>query len=138
MPTTQREKITFLLLNYLALEGAQTHFDKLLPADNKNIRLLYNDICKLSPPATWDHDQGIYDYTRARPTTGESDAQKCWHYLKAIRNNLFHANKAKQPDTPDRLNDLLDWSLKFISELNKEEHDIGQQAKKIRETLQIN
>ena len=136
MSTTQKEKIVSFIIDFIALEGAKEHFGAELPATNQNIEKLYQKILVIGFPGEWDETQYIYDYTGAHIPSG-THTEMCWHCLKTIRNNLFHANKAKRPDIPKRLTELLDLSNSFMKELNKGENEIGQHAKAIREKLQI-
>ena len=39
-----------------------------------------------------------------------SEFENCYKCLRLLRNNIVHANKAYEPDTPQRLTDLLDWA----------------------------
>lgn len=135
MSNDMQDKIVFFLLNYLALEGAKEHFGKVLPPDNEAINKLYNRLKGIGFPGEWDDAQRCFDYTGVA-NKGKSDVERCWNALRIIRNNLFHANKAVIPDTPERLYDLLDWAKRFIEAL-MQDNDLGGQAKDIKYLLNI-
>jgi hypothetical protein len=130
----REEKIISLFINYLALEGAQMHFDAPIPDEN-----LFEDIrieIQAKPPQIWD--KSINDYKDDPNTRAYTNNFKySWYCLKLIRNNLFHANKAMKPDTPERLDFLLNWSDKFIKKIYRTDCELAKRAKEIKSILQI-
>lgn len=136
MTLTNKDKISYLLLNYLAMEGARNHFGVGLPPDSPKIEALYDKISEMGFPGEWDFDQKIYDYT-GNAIKGSTQCERCWNALRIIRNNIFHANKAARPDTPERLQALLDWSMAFTAELLSENSKLGLKTKEIKQTLNI-
>lgn len=129
---TQEQRIVFILINYLALEGAQNHFTATLPPDEL-FESLKQEMQIQSPPQFWRNH-----YVDNREIKDELPAfEYAWKCLKGIRNNLFHANKAMQPDTPERLDFLLRWSVDFINAIYDADGDLARKAQKIKEVLQI-
>ena len=132
--STREEKIISLFINYLALEGAQAHFNALIP-DEKLFEKIRKEI-QSKPPQIWD--KSIDDY-KDDPNIGTctNDFKYSWYCLRSIRNNLFHANKAMKPDTPERLDFLLNWSDKFIKKIYETDCALSNRAKEIKGILQI-
>jgi hypothetical protein len=69
--------------------------------------------------------------------TNNNNFSYCFDCLSIIRNNLFHANKAFEADTPERLDFLLDWSIDFIKEIFQEEGDLKNKSIEIKRKLCI-
>lgn len=129
-----KEKISTFLLNYMVLEGAKEHFNQTLPKENKSITLFYSRLEDIGFPKRWNEGDNTYSSPNNQ---GHTVTEKCWNQLKTIRNNLFHANKAKKPDTNERLSDLLDWSNDFMNELLKSNYAIGEKSLEIKKVLKI-
>jgi len=134
---TRKDRIVYLLLNYIALEGALTHFNEKLPKDNNCFDSLYREIEEKGFPEKWDKAQDMYVSTN-EDINGDTNCKLCWSCLKLIRNNLFHANKARKPDTPKRLDFLLDWSYRYIDNILSGNYSVSIKAKEIKDILEIN
>jgi len=93
--------------NFLALEGAKEHFGASLPKDNEVFDRLHTQIKENGYPCRWSKKNCTYEDATIK---GNSNCEKSWHCLEVIRNNLFHANKAMEPESNERLLFLLKWS----------------------------
>lgn len=134
MSGSMEDKIIFFVLNYVAISGAQESFRIALPKDNAPINKFYADIEKIGFPQEWDGNNQKY---RSVQMAGNTNCEKCWSCLRLIRNNLFHGNKAFKPDANERLEELLNWSVSFMTELLKADYDIGKKANEIKNVLGI-
>lgn len=95
----------------MALEGAKEHFQEMLPND-ETFHTYLDDLQRIRPPEMW-----IGKSYRAYGNDGISGStaiEKCWNALSICRNNLFHANKAREVDPPERLEQLLDWCVSLL------------------------
>lgn len=129
---TQEQKIVFILINYMALEGALEHFGAERPSADcfDTLKLTIKE----QRPQYWNK----YQYEDNARITDDLDAfEYSWRCLTGIRNNLFHANKANKPDPQERLNFLLDWSVDFINVIYEKGGDLAQKSKQIKDILQI-
>jgi len=132
-PEAREEKIIYILLNYIALEGAIFHFEDKFE-DDFDCSSLLKEIDEIGIPATWDLAQQLYGYDNKRLRDG-TDAQKCWEALSRIRNNFVHANKAKIVDGAEKLEKLMDWSIQFIRHI--EENEQMPKRLSVKETFHI-
>ena len=137
----RREIIGNFLLKYMCLEGAIEHFGATLPKDNSDIVEIHERIFNDKPegrengyPLKWCEKELVY---KSKNVLGNTNCEKCWSCLKRIRNNLFHCNKAREPDKDERLDFLLNWSHLFMDELLKEESEISVYSNKIKKILEI-
>lgn len=130
----QERKIIKLLLNEMAFEGALKHFN-VPPPDLPEA--LYDEIVAIEIPKKYDGNTESYIYAQPNLPAEMSAYEKCYKYLRLIRNNIIHANKAYRPDTPDRLTELLDWAEKFIEAVYETDSDFAQCAREIKATMQI-
>lgn len=130
---TQEQKITFLLLNFMALEGAIKHFNASSPP-SELFELFKAQMKAEHPPAYWKAG----GYTANLEISDQLPAfEYSWRCLKGIRNNLFHANKAREPDMEERLDFLLDWSSEFIKTVYATNGDLAQKALAVKKALKI-
>jgi hypothetical protein len=130
----QERKIIKLLLNEMAFEGAATHFGE-LPPDVP--AALYAAIERIEIPQRYDGNTESYRYVEIEFRPGTSVYEKCYAYLRIIRNNIVHANKAYRPDTPQRLTELLDWAETFIDTVNATGSPFARRAREIKQTMKI-
>jgi len=82
-------------------------------------------------------DTESYVYAEAHFDEQKSVFENCYKYLRIIRNNIIHANKAYVPDTPKRLADLLDWSEQFIESVYETRSSFSKRAQEIKRVMQI-
>jgi hypothetical protein len=61
----------------------------------------------------------------------------CYRYLRIIRNNIIHANKAFRPDTPERLSELLSCSEELFLAVYAADCPLSERAKEIKAVLRI-
>lgn len=130
----QEHKIISLVLNEMAFEGAIKHFNEAppdLPAK------LFEDLKVIGIPGRYDGNIEGYRYVDIEFDNEKSVFENCYRQLRTIRNNIVHANKAYRPDSPERLNDLLDWAQRFIQSVYQSNSALATRAKEIKATLRI-
>jgi|GEM_PF-3237473 len=130
----QEFQLVRLLLNEMAFEGAMTHFSE--PPPDIAIEIF----CKLERigiPLRYDGTIEDYRYADIRFDDDTSVFENCYRYLRIIRNNIIHANKAFRPDPPDRLADLLNWSDELIDAVYSTGSSFAGRAREIKAVLQI-
>lgn len=130
----QERKIIKLLLNEMAFEGATNHFEEPPPDVSER---LFVEIKRIEIPQKYDGNTESYRYVEVNFDRGTSVYAKCYTYLRIIRNNIIHANKAYRPDTPERLEDLLDWAERFIDFVYETESPFSERAQEIKRTMKI-
>ena len=119
----------------MALEGALKHFNATYPPSGP-FEYFKAQMQEGNPPAYWKTSSGEY-IANAEITDDLSAFEYSWNCLKSIRNNLYHANKARQPDTPERLDFLFDWSIEFIKAVYATRGDLAQKTSAIKKILKI-
>jgi len=130
----QERKIIKLLLNEMAFEGAAKHFGEPPPDVPEQ---LFADIERIEIPQKYDGRTESYKYVEIEFRPGTSVFEKCYCYLRTIRNNIIHANKAYRPDTPQRLTDLLDWAETFIDSVYATDTPFARRALEIKQIMKI-
>ncbi len=130
----QERKIIKLLLNEMAFEGAAKHFSEPPPDVSDQ---LFVEIKRIEIPKKYDGNTESYKYVEVNFDPGTSNFVKCYTYLRIIRNNIIHANKAYRPDTPERLADLLDWAERFIDSVYEVESPFAERAQEIKRIMKI-
>ena len=130
----QERKIISLVLNEMAFEGAIKHFNEAPPALPVK---LFDDLKAIGIPGRYDGKIEGYRYVDIEFDNRKSVFENCYRQLRTIRNNIIHANKAYRPDSPERLNDLLDWAQRFIHSVNQSNSALATRAKQIKDTLRI-
>jgi hypothetical protein len=130
----QEQKIIGLVLNEMAFEGAIKHFHE-APPDLPD--KLFEDLKAIGIPSRYDGNIGDYCYVDIEFDNGKSVFENCYRQLRTIRNNIIHANKAFRPDSPERLNDLLDWAHRFIDSVYQSNSALAKRAEAIKTTLRI-
>ena len=131
----QERKIIALLLNEMAFEGAMKHFGE-APPDVP--RELFEEIVRIQIPQKYDGNTESYRFVQ--PAAFDENAtvyENCYPYLRIIRNNIIHANKAYRPDTPERLADLLNWGERFIKAVYDTNSPFAARAREIKKTMKI-
>lgn len=131
----QEHKIIALLLNEMAFEGAMRHFRE-APPDVP--RELFDEIVRIQIPQKYDGNTENYRFVP--PAAFNENAtvyENCYQYLRIIRNNIIHANKAYRPDTSQRLADLLNWAERFIKAVYDTDSSFAARAREIKKTLKI-
>ncbi|WP_147391975.1 hypothetical protein [Paracoccus onubensis] len=127
-------KIISLVLNEMAFEGAIKHFHEAppdLPVE------LFEDLKAIGIPGRYDGNIEDYRYVDIEFDNDKSVFENCYGQLRTIRNNIVHANKAYRPDTPERLNDLLDWAQGFIHSVYQSNSALAKRAAEIKAALRI-
>ncbi|MEW7996284.1 MAG: hypothetical protein AB2825_17820 [Candidatus Thiodiazotropha endolucinida] len=130
----QERKIISLLLNEMAFEGATKHFREQppeIPVD------LLEEIERIQIPKKYNGKTESYQYVRITFADDKTVYERCYTFLRIIRNNIIHANKAYQPDTPERLGDLLDWAERFIASVYETNSSFSKRAEEIKMTMNI-
>jgi hypothetical protein len=130
----QEKQIVRLLLNEMAFEGAIRHFGE-APPDIP--RELFERLETMGFPQMFDGRIGNYGYEKMAFDARLSVFENCYKFLRIIRNNIIHANKAARPDTPKRLGDLLAWSDAFIGAVYSTNSDFARRAQEIKAVLRI-
>ncbi len=51
--------------------------------------------------------------------------ENCYRQFRTIKNNIVHANKAYRPDSPERLNELLDGTQGVVNNVHKNQPSLG-------------
>jgi hypothetical protein len=156
-PKTQEEKIIFILLNYIAIEGAYKLFSTPFPKDMTETATLLEKIDGENFPEKFNdksyQKNKLADFFSSEwgkslekeldKSSEISDIYKCWLALTRIRNNICHANKAYHQDLAVRIDLLLDWSVDFINHLLSAtdsagaKHSFVVRAEEIKQKLKI-
>ena len=123
-----------LLLNEMAFEGATKHFHEDPPQIPET---LLAEIEELEIPQRYDGDTESYQYVYMTFRPDATVYEKCYKYLRIMRNNIIHANKAYKPDTLERLKDLLEWAHRFIEAVYETESPFAQRAREIKAAMKI-
>ncbi|PKP70740.1 MAG: hypothetical protein CVT83_03460 [Alphaproteobacteria bacterium HGW-Alphaproteobacteria-5] len=118
----------------MAFEGTMMHFEEKAPSIDK---VLFHQLESIGFPKTYDRQTQNYRTVKVVFDDTVSVFENCYKYLRVIRNNFIHVNKAYVPDTPERLSELLGWSNKFIDAVYMRESPFAKRALKIKEVLQI-
>ena len=126
--------IVGLLLNEMAFEGAAKHFHEEPP---KIPQTLLFQIEEIGIPERYDGNTESYQYAHVTFSPHATVFEKCYKYLRTVRNNIIHANKAYKPDTPERLQDLLVWAHEFIAAVYETESPFAQRAREIKAVMRI-
>lgn len=132
--TEQEQKIIRLLLNEMAFEGAERHFKETPPDIPES---LVAEIEGIEIPMRYDGNSESYRYAEIHYEEGATAYSKCHKHFRVIRHNIIHANKAFRPDTPKRLQELLDWSERFIAAVYETNSDFAFRASEIKSILKI-
>jgi len=124
--------IVKVLLNHMAFEGAREHFRQPFPDVPESI---LDELAAIGAPEVFRGSEytSSPDFLISNVTVFE----KCFCGLSIIRNNLIHANKARQPDRPERLSELLAWAERFIDAVYIGESPFASCAQDIKDTLGI-
>ncbi len=130
----QERKIVKLLLNEMAFEGAARHFDEEPPDIPED---LLHAIERIEIPQRYDGNTESFRYVCVSFSEGTPVFVKCYTYLRTIRNNIIHANKAYRPDTPQRLADLLGWAERFIDTVYAADSRFAARAREIKQIMKI-
>ncbi len=126
--------IVGLLLNEMAFEGAAKHFHEAPPEIPET---LLNRIEEIGIPERYDGNTESYQYAHVTFDPHTTVFERCYKYLRIVRNNIIHANKAYKPDTPKRLQDLLAWAHDFIAAVYETGSPFAQRAREIKAVMQI-
>lgn len=130
----QERLIVGLLLNEMAFEAAVKHFRE----DPPDIpETLLTQIGKIGIPQIYDRNSGSYQDVPFQIGPDATAYEQCYAYLRRIRNNIIHANKAYETDTPERLTDLLAWADRFITAVYETDSSFAQRAKQIKDVMRI-
>lgn len=92
---------------------------------------------RIEIPQKYDGNTESYRYVKATYDEAASVFENCYRYLRIIRNNIIHANKAYRPDTPQRLTELLDWSMEFIDAVYARDTPFARRAAEIKGVMRI-
>jgi len=130
----QERAIISLLLNEMAFEGALKHFHEPIPAISEDF---LKQIAAIEPPKRYDRNSASYELVNVEFAPDVSTFEQCFAYLRIIRNNIIHANKAHRPDTPERLTELLDWAASFITSVYDANTSFANRAREIKAVLMI-
>ncbi|MDA8586536.1 hypothetical protein N9L47_09765 [Rhodobacteraceae bacterium] len=130
----QEMKIAKLLFNEMAFEGATEHFGEEPPDLDMG---LFEQIRRLGIPLKYNGHKEDYDEAVIELDENQSIFENCYRCLRTIRNNIIHANKAYRPDPPDRLEDLLNWSVDFIDQVYQSNTRFSERALEIKKALRI-
>ena len=130
----QERQIIRLLLNEMAFEGATRLFDQEPPEIEKEI---FDELEKIGVPLQFYRHENQYKPAQNEFGSEDNVYSKCYGYMRIIRNNIIHANKAFKPDSPERLSSLLDWSDKFIDAVYKSDSAFSNTAIEIKDKLKI-
>lgn len=130
----QEAQIVRLLLNEMAFEGATRHFHESPPDIDAS---LFHELDRIGIPAMYDGKIEDYRYEVIKFDEDKSVFENCYKYLRVIRNNIIHANKAFRPDPPERLSDLLNWSDKLIGAVYEKNSSFADRATEIKAVLGI-
>jgi len=130
----QEFQIVRLLLNEMAFEGAMKHFQE--PPPNIDIEL-FHKLERIGIPLKYDGNTEDYRYAGIEFDETHSVFDNCYRYLRIIRNNIIHANKAFRPDTPERLSELLSWSEELFLAVYAADCSFSERAKEIKAVLRI-
>ena len=130
----QEQKIISLLLNEMAFEGAMEHFHEAPPDIPREV---FEEIVRIEIPHKYDGNTESYRYVEGTFDDGASVYDNCYPYLRIIRNNIIHANKAYRPDTPERLSELLTWAEHFIRSVYETDSSFAARAREIKRILNI-
>jgi len=118
----------------MAFEGAMTHFEEQPPDLPKG---LFWELEGIGIPQKYDGRYENYRYEKILFDSNAGVFENCYRYLRTIRNNIIHANKAYKPDPPERLSDLLNWSEKFIESVYQTDSEFAARANEIKAALRI-
>ena len=130
----QERLIIRLLLNEMAFEGAVEHFGE----DPPDIpETLLTQIQGIGVPQKYDQNLGTYQDVPVEIDANATVYEQCYAHLRIVRNNIIHANKAFEPDTPERLTDLLEWADRFIAAVNETDSSFARRARQIKGEMQI-
>ncbi|WP_282611011.1 hypothetical protein [Pelagibius sp. Alg239-R121] len=130
----QEKQIVRLLLNEMAFEGAKRHFHE--PPPDIDIEL-FRKLERIGVPLMYDGQIEDYRYAEIEFDEQWSVFENCYRYLRIIRNNIIHANKAFRPDPSQRLSDLLSWSDELIDTVYATDSDFSARAQEIKAVLSI-
>ncbi len=130
----QERQIIYLLLNEMAFEGTIKHFEIDPPEIDEKI---FDSLREIGIPMKYDGSTEQYVYEDIKFDENLGVFYNCYKYLRIIRNNIIHANKAYLPDTPERLFDLLNWANNFIKTVYKTDTEFAKQCKEIKRILKI-
>ena len=130
----QERLIVCLLLNEMAFEGAVEHFGEDLPDIPET---LLTQIGEIGVPQKYDRNLGSYQDVPVEIAQDATIYEQCYAHLRTIRNNIIHANKAFEPDTPERLTDLLAWADRFITAVYETDSSFAQRARQIKDVMRI-
>ena len=130
----QERMIVGLLLNEMAFEGAAIHFHEEPPEIPETLLARIEEI---GTPERYDGNTESYHYARVTFNAHATIFDKCYTYLRTVRNNIIHANKAYKPDTPERLQDLLAWAHDFIAAVYETGSPFAQRAQEIKAVMRI-
>ena len=130
----QEQLIIGLLLNEMAFEGAVKHFDE----DTPDIpEYLLTHIQDIGVPQKFDRKSRMYRDVTVEIEANSTVFNQCHAHLRTVRNNIIHANKANEPDTPERLTDLLEWADRFITSVYETDSSFARRARQIKAVMQI-
>ena len=130
----QERLIIRLLLNEMAFEGAEKHFGE----DPPDIpEPLLTQIEEIGVPQKYDRNSESYQDVPVEFDPAATVYEQCYAHLRTVRNNIIHANKAYEPDTPERLTDLLEWADRFITAVYETDSPLAWRAQQIKDVMQI-
>ena len=130
----QERLIIGLLLNEMSFEGAVKHFGE----DPPDIpETLLTQILEIGAPQRYDRNLGRYQDIPVEIGPNATVYEQCYAHLRTVRNNIIHANKAFEPDTPERLTDLLEWADRFITAVYETDSSFTHRARQIKDVIQI-
>jgi hypothetical protein len=118
----------------MAFEGAMRHFGEHPP--DVDIEL-FHKLVRIGIPLKYDRNIENYRYAEIEFDESRSIFENCYRYLRVIRNNIIHANKAFRPDPPERLSDLLNWSDELIDTVFSTDSSFADRAREIKAALHI-
>lgn len=130
----QELQIARLLFNEMAFEGVMSYFDEVPPVLDIE---LFHRLERIGIPLKYDGSIEDYRYADIEFDSGRSVFENCYKYLRIIRNNIIHANKAFRPDPPERLSDLLNWSDEVIGAVYATASSFADRAREIKSVMQI-
>lgn len=98
---------------------------------------MFDELVRIGIPERYDGNIEGYRYFDFEYRDDRSVFENCYVYLRIIRNNIIHANKAFRPDPPERLKDLLDWAGRLIDAVYESNSDFAKRAREIKAVLRI-
>ena len=127
-------KLFKILANEMAFEGATKHFQ--CPEPDIDIGI-FQRLNEIGYPQKYSGEFENYVDVEINYSADKSEYQNCYLALRLIRNNIIHANKVILPDTTERIENLLDWSIQFIDAVNATESQFADMVNQIKSKMGI-